>query len=119
MNLQILPPAAHSAMDYTLGAAALAAPKIFGFDHYAAPTMLSRGLGLYALASALTTRNDGGLLKALPFNAHLKMDGLGNVLAWVSPWLFGFSSNKAARRTILGLAALQTLVWLLSRRDKS
>jgi hypothetical protein len=119
MNLQILPPAAHAAMDHALGAMALAAPRLLGFDHYAAPTMLSRGIGIYALASALFTRNDGGLIKALPFKTHLKMDAASNVLALASPWLFGFASNRAARRTILTLAILQGVVWLLTRRDRS
>lgn len=116
MNLQVLPSSAHAAMDYALGAAALAAPKMFGFSHYSTPSMLSRGIGIYALTSALTTRNGGGLLKALPWKAHLNMDAVSNIFALASPWLFGFASNKRARRTILVLAAVQGLVWLLSKR---
>ncbi|MDQ3101896.1 MAG: hypothetical protein M3R08_10960 [Bacteroidota bacterium] len=116
MDLRILPSSAHAFMDYALGATALAAPAMFGFSRYSTPTMLSRGMGIYTLVSALTTRNKGGLLKALPWNAHLKMDAISNVLAWSSPWLLGFASNKRARRTILVLAALQGVVWLLSKR---
>ena len=104
-------------MDYALGAAALAAPNMFGFTGSKAPAMLTRGLGIYALASALTTRNKGGLLKALPYGAHLKMDGVGNLLPIAAPWLLGFASNKKARNVVLALAAVQGLVWLLSRRE--
>jgi hypothetical protein len=105
-------------MDYALGATALAAPTLFGFGHNRTPAMLSRGIGLYALVSALTTRNKGGLLKALPYNTHLNIDAVNMGLAWAAPWLFGFASNRRARRVILGLAAIQTVVWLLSRRDR-
>ncbi len=103
-------------MDYALGAAALAAPNILGFSKNAAPTWLSRGIGLYALTSALTTKNGGGLLKALPYNTHLSMDTAGGLLSLASPWLLGFASNKRAMKTILTLAAIQTVVRMLSRK---
>lgn len=103
-------------MDYALGAAALAAPKLFGFSRYSVPTAVSRGIGLYALGSALSTRNGGGVVKKLPWDTHLKMDAAMNMMTWVAPFIFGFGTNKRARRTILGLAALQGLIWLLSKR---
>ncbi len=103
-------------MDYVLGAAALAAPKLLGFSHYSIPTKISRSIGMYALTSALTTKSGGGILKALPWGAHMKMDAVGNAIAWGAPWLFGFASNERATRTILALAALQTIVWVLSKK---
>jgi len=103
-------------MDYALGAAAFAAPYMFRFSRYSTPTMVSRGIGLYALTSALTTKNGGGVLKAVPWNTHLKMDVAMNTLAWAAPFILGFRTNKRARRAILGLAAIQSVVWLLSKR---
>ena len=103
-------------MDYALGAAALVAPNVFGFKRYSVPTMVSRGIGLYALGSAMATRNGGGVVKALPWSTHLKMDAAMNVMAWAAPFVLGFGTNKRARRTVLGLAAIQGLVWLLSER---
>ena len=116
MDLKVLPSSAHAAMDYALGAAALAAPRMFGFSRYSTPTLVSRGLGLYALASALSTKNGAGLFKALPWNTHLKMDAAMNTMAWAAPFILGFRTNKRASRTILALAAIQGLVWLLSKR---
>ncbi len=103
-------------MDYALGAAAFVAPRLFGFSRYSVPTAVSRGIGLYALGSALSTRNGGGILHAMPWRTHLKMDAAMNIAAWAAPFVLGFRTNKRARRTILGMAALQGLVWLLSKR---
>lgn len=116
MKLGILPPAAHAVMDYALGATALAAPNLLGFTNRSTPTWLTRGLGIYSLVTALTTRNKGGLVNGMSHGRHLNLDLLGNGLLFAAPWLLGFSKDKKAMRTVLALAAVQGVVWLLSRR---
>jgi hypothetical protein len=115
--LNIIPRRVHAALDYIYGAQALAAPRLMGFKDDDKANMAAMIIGVGTIVSGLTTRHEGGVIKMLPFNTHLKLDAASAVLSSAAPWLLGFSDNKKARNAILGLAALAAVVTLLSQPD--
>ena len=116
--LQIIPRPAHAVLDYMYGLKALAAPKVIGFEDDDKARLVATIAGVGAIVSALTTRHEGGLLKLVPFNTHLKLDFGSAILTLASPWLFGFADNPRARNTIIGLAVLELAVVTLSQPDQ-
>jgi SPW repeat len=115
--LQIIPRPVHAALDYVYGVKALAAPKLLGFEDDDKARLVATIAGVGAIVSGLTTRHEGGLVKLVPFNTHLKLDLGAAILTAASPWLLGFADNARARNTILGLAALEAAVVFLSQPD--
>jgi hypothetical protein len=115
--LQIIPRPVHAALDYIYGVKALAAPKVMGFEDDDKARLTSTIMGVGAIMSALMTRHEGGLLKLVPFNTHLKLDVGSAILSLASPWLLGFADNPRARNTVIALAVLELVVVALSQPD--
>lgn len=115
--LQIIPRPIHAVLDYVYGATALMAPKVVGFDDDDTARTISTVMGVGALASGLTTRHEGGVVKLVPFNTHLKIDAIASALSFAAPWLLGFAHNVRARNAIVGLAILEAVVVMLSQPD--
>ena len=116
--MKIIPRPVHAVMDYAYGAAALAAPKVLGFQDDDKARLAGTAVGVVTLVSALTTRHEGGVVKLLPFNTHLKLDALTSLVALASPWLLGFSGNAKARNAMIGFAVIATTVVALSQPDE-
>jgi hypothetical protein len=106
----------HAVLDYIYAGQAMAAPKALNF-HDRKASLAAEGVGTYALATGVFSKHEGGLVKALPFNTHLKMDILAALLTLGAPWRFGFAHNRKARNTFVGLAALELAVVALSEPD--
>lgn len=67
-------------------------------------------VGLILLA-VTTTRTPLGVVRAVPFRWHGRLE-LASVFAQLAlPWLAGFAGNRRARRFFLGFAAYNFLVW--------
>ena len=115
--LHFIPRPVHAVLDYVYGLTALMAPKIAGFDDDKTATTVSTMMGVGALVSGLTTRHEGGVVKLVPFNTHLKTDAVAATLSFAAPWLFGFAGNTRARNSIIGLALLEAGVVLLCQPD--
>jgi hypothetical protein len=115
--LQIIPRPAHAVIDYIYGATALAAPKLLGFENNSRARTLSMVMGAAALASALTTKHEGGVAKIIPFNTHLKLDAASAALTLSAPWLLGFASDGKARNAIIGLGLMVAAAVAMSRPD--
>ncbi|HEX8550677.1 MAG TPA: hypothetical protein VF681_03890 [Abditibacteriaceae bacterium] len=107
----------HAVLDYIYGAAALAAPKIAGFEDQENARALSVAAGVGTLVSAVSTKHEGGIVKLLPFNTHLKVDTATGLFYLAAPWLMGFAENRRARNTFLGLGLLSLAVVALTQPD--
>ncbi len=116
--LNIIPRPIHAVLDYVYALKAFAAPKVLGFEDDKAASAVCYGVGIGALLSALTTRHEGGVVKTIPFNTHLKLDLAAAVFSLAAPWLFGFANNGKARNAVIGLALLQGGVALVSTPDE-
>lgn len=107
----------HGFTDYSYVPLVAAAPSLVGFTNEKTATQLTRVLSGSILASSLLTRAEWGLLKVLPYKAHLTADTAVGALALSAPWLFGFAANKRARNTFLVMGAFGLMAGLFSKPE--
>lgn len=108
----------HGFTDYSDTPAVATAPETVGFTDEKAATTLCRVLAGNILLTSLFTRAEWGLVRALPYNAHLMADVAVGAFAVSAPWLFGFAENKRARTTCQVAGAFGLIVGLLSRPEE-
>ena len=107
----------HAILDYVYATKAMAAPKVMKFTDEPKALIASESVGALTLLMGLFTKHEGGLVKALPFNTHLKMDAVAGLLTLGAPWMFGFAHNRRARNAFIALAAISFAVVALSEPD--
>jgi hypothetical protein len=108
----------HGVADYTYVPTVMAAPNLVHFASDTTPARLSRAFAAASLANTLFTRAEWGVVKVIPFKAHLAIDAVTGVAALAAPWLFGFSNDRRARNTFLAMGATALAVSLLSRPEE-
>jgi hypothetical protein len=108
----------HGVADYTYVPTVMAAPNLAHFARDTTPARLSRGFAAASLANTLFTRAEWGVVKVLPYKAHLAIDAVTGVAALAAPWMFGFSDDRRARNTFLAMGATALAVTLLSRPEE-
>lgn len=108
----------HGFTDYSYIPLAAAAPELFGFSNEKTASLLSRALSGAILTSTLLTRAEWGLIKQMPYKAHLALDVANGLFAISAPWLFGFSKNKKALAAFIALGALGLLAGSLSKPEE-
>ena len=108
----------HGIADYSYVPTVMAAPKLAGFTNDTTPARLSRAFAAASLVNTLFTRAEWGVVKVMPYKAHLAVDAVTGVAALAAPWLFGFSNDRRARNTFLAMGATALAVTLLSRPEE-
>jgi hypothetical protein len=79
-------------------------PEVAGFkDDSSAKTFCCLGAGV--ISYSLLTKARWGIYPLLPFRKHLLLDIAVSLFALSAPWLLGFSKNKKARNTLIGVGA--------------
>jgi len=113
-----IPRRQHGWADYTYVPAVLAAPRLASFAHDTTPARLAYAFSGVALLSAVSTRAEWGVMKLVPFRAHLVVDALAGVAALAVPWLFGFARDRRARNTFLAMGVVGLAAAALSRPEE-
>jgi hypothetical protein len=99
----------HGVLDYATGILLLISPWLFGFnDLSTAATSTMVLVGLVVLVLSLITDYPLGLVKAVPFRTHGKIETVGALALLLSPWIVGFSEIDVARN----LAVIVAIAWL-------
>lgn len=96
----------HGILDYVVGLVLIIAPTLLGFNDGTAAQNVPVILGVSALIYSLITNYELGLLKVLPFRAHLGLDVMSGLLLGLSPWLFGFADRVWIPHLLLGLVEI-------------
>ena len=109
-----IPRQLHAVLDYSYAALFSAAPELVGFTNEEVAARLSRVVSGGVLTTSLLTRYELGLIRVLPFKAHLAADVAVGLLTLGAPFLFGFSGNKKARNFFVGLGAFSIMAGLLT-----
>lgn len=104
----------HAIADYAYVPLVLAAPNLAGFKNEETAAVLVRAMAATALTYSLLTDMKGGVVKLIPYKAHLVLDLASGVLALAAPWAFGFKKNKRARNTLLAMGVTGLVVGALS-----
>jgi hypothetical protein len=108
----------HGVMDYSYAAIISSSPETIGFRDEETATALCRLVGSGVLLSSLMTRYELGLVRVIPFKAHLAADVGVGLFTLAAPWLFGFSRNDAARNTFVAAGAFSVLAGLLTEQKE-
>jgi hypothetical protein len=80
----------HSALDYTVVAAALLAPYILGFSKNKKAQTALQGIFLASVAKDLCTRYKYSLVKKIPIGIHLSLDMAVGTATAAAPFVLGF-----------------------------
>ncbi|WP_400193302.1 hypothetical protein [Hymenobacter sp. B81] len=115
---QPIPRRHHVVADYTFVPAAALAPTAFNFTDEKTATTLSYVLGGAGLANSLLTRAEWGVLRVMPYKAHLALDAVTSVTALAAPWVFGFARHQRARNAFLVMGLFGLVATLLSRPEE-
>ncbi|PSR53100.1 hypothetical protein AHMF7605_05945 [Adhaeribacter arboris] len=91
----------HGFADYSYIPTITAAPELFNFKEEKTAATLCRILGGKLFLSTILTRAEWGIVKVLPFKAHLALDLAAGIFTVGAPWLFGFADNTKARNAFL------------------
>jgi hypothetical protein len=103
----------HWPADYSYIPLVATAPETLGFSNEKAATTLCRVFSGGVLLSALFTRAEWGLVRVMPYKAHVALDFASGVAALAAPWLFGFAHHARARNTFLAMGVTGLVVsWL-------
>jgi hypothetical protein len=101
--MRFLPTAVHGIVDYVWGVALIAAPFVLGFAPGGAAQWVAIVFGGGAILYSLVTAYEAGLVRILPMEAHLVLDGAAGAVLAASPWLFGFADQVAWPHLAFGL----------------
>ena len=104
----------HGVADYSYAALFAAAPELVGFADEETAARLSRVVSGGVFLTSLFTRYELGLIKALPFKAHLTADVGVGLLTLAAPFVFGFSGHRRARNFFIGMGAFSIMAGLLT-----
>lgn len=110
--MKFLNPRVHGYLDYLAVAILALAPSIFGFGGAAA--VLSYVVAAAQLGMSLMTAYPLGVKKVIPFTVHGGVEVAVTILFLVSPWLFGFAGDAAARNFFLAAGVGLGLVYLVT-----
>ncbi|MCI0755828.1 SPW repeat domain-containing protein [Teichococcus vastitatis] len=110
----MIPRSIHALIDYLFAFILIGAPYALQFAGEAPEHTVFWIVGFGSIAYSLLTDYRLGLLKWIPFRAHLAMDFVAGLFLVASPWLLGFSDRIWLPHVIFGL--LEIGVVLLTRR---
>jgi hypothetical protein len=108
----------HGVADYSYATLFAVAPELVGFTDEEIAARLSRVVGGGVALTSLLTRYELGLIRVLPFKAHLVADVAVGLLTLAAPFAFGFSGNKRARNFFVGMGAFSILAGLLTEPEE-
>lgn len=101
--MKIIPRKVHGILDYLVGVLLIAAPWVLGFADNGPATYVPVMIGSLTIVYSLLTNYEMGVLRILPFPAHLVMDFAAGVLLAASPWVFGFADRVWVPHLAVGL----------------
>lgn len=98
----------HGVLDYATGILLIVSPWLFGFNDVTTATYTMLVVGIIVLALSLMTDYPLGLVKAVSFPAHGKIETVGALFLLASPWIAGFADVEVARN----LAIIVAIAWI-------
>ena len=108
----------HGIADYMFAPLVASAPESIGFTEEKTAVTLCRVLGAGALAYTVFTKAEWGLVKVLPFKAHLVIEAAASLFTLSAPWVFGFAHNTKARNAFLAFGATSATIGALTRPEE-
>jgi hypothetical protein len=108
----------HGFIEHNYVAAVATAPQTAHFENEEKAVLLCRVFSSGVLVTSLLTRAEWGMIRVLPYKAHLAIDLVSSIAALSLPWVFGFAHNHRARNAFLAMGASGLVVTLLSEPEE-
>ena len=83
------------------------AARVLGFSRKMTDAITALALG--QLGYTLMTRHEGGVVRVLPFKAHLVMDAVGGAGLAALPWMIGEDDDDTAKVTCAAMGAFEVM----------
>lgn len=110
---KIIPPAAHSFLDYFLVILLFIAPTALpAITGWLAAVLYA--LAAVHLAMTIMTRFSGGLFAVIPLRIHGLIELLISIGLIISPWIFAFANQPDERNAVVVLGLLLFIIWMFS-----
>lgn len=112
MNIRFITQKIHAFLDYPVALSLMVMPFVLGLGaSNPIAFWLSFATGVAALILTLLTDHETGVIRVLPYSAHLAVDFAVGVTFAIAPFLFGFTgidlvyylANAAAVLTVVSL----------------
>jgi hypothetical protein len=97
----------HAVVDYLTIGTLLTLPRVLGFSQKLTDAITTLALG--QLGYTLMTRHEGGVVRVLPFKAHLVMDAVGGAGLATLPWTLGEDDDDTAKVTCAAMGAFEVM----------
>jgi hypothetical protein len=104
--MQILSRRAHGVLDYLVGLALIFSPRVLNFEGGSDEAGILLAVGLATISYSVLTRYELGLVRLIPFRAHLALDVASGLVLLASPWLFGFADHIRLPHVVFALLEL-------------
>lgn len=108
----------HGAIDWAYVPTVAALPALVGFSRDRTPTRVARAISGVSFVTTFFTRFEWGIVRVLPFKAHLAADAAISALAVAAPWLFGFADDERARNTFVAIGLAGLVIGALTRPEE-
>lgn len=113
--IRLLSRRSHGVVDYLTVGALLALPRMLGWNR--SLTGLLTGSALSSLVYSLLTRYEFGLIRTIPFQAHLALDAISAVSLLTAPEVMDESDSQT--NTLLVAIGLFELMAVLTTDPRS
>ena len=104
----------HGVIEYLAGVLLIAAPFLFGFEDGAA-TAVSIVAGVMVLVIAASTEGPSSLVDSIPVSVHVLLDYALVAVLVASPFLFGFTDERAPTAFFIVLGVAHLLITIGTR----
>jgi len=110
--MRFISPRMHGMLDYPVGILMLLAPVLWGVHD--APRTILMVVGIAILLMSTLTDYPMGIVRRIGFATHVGIDVFVGALLVVSPWIFGFGNDDAARNVFVTFGIIVLLTSLMS-----
>ncbi len=112
--MKVISPKMHGVLDYFTAGTFIALPRMMGWSERT--TTLLTGAGVAVIGLNLLTRYEFGLIKVLPMNAHLALDGVLDAGIFAAQFQLT-EEDSSVRGVLTALSLVGTAVTLLTRSE--
>jgi len=96
MSIRFVTREVHAWIDYPVGLSLIVMPFLLGIGSTnSVARWLSVGTGVAALALAMVTKHETGLIRLIPYPLHLLVDRIVGVMLLIAPLVLGFNNTDS------------------------
>ena len=115
--MKLFSTATHGVLDYLTAGTLVALPRALGWSEGVTRLLTNAGIG--TVGYSLLTRYELGLVKVLPMQTHLLLDGMSGALLCAAPLLFFSDEATDVKATLVALGLFELTAALTTETEPS